>query len=135
MSKREVPKLNSDNFAIWQSLIKLHLRSIGDHAQILITVDHKDPVGPLTAEDLSKKEHNQAMLEITSALSYAEYDDIKGCDTKHKMQTTLSTIYGGYENIQRAEREGLRGNFDDKMEEEENATQYGARMKEVVSAI
>ena len=74
------------------------------------------------------------MLEIAWTLSYAEYDDIQGCDTAHKMWTTLSTIYGGDENIQRAKREGLRGKFDDmKMEEGENATQYGARMKEVVS--
>ena len=76
------------------------------------------------------------MLEIASALSYAKYDDIKGCDTAHKMWTTLSTIYGGDENVQRAKRESLRGKFDDmKMEEGENVALYGARMKEVVSAI
>ena len=75
------------------------------------------------------------MLEIASTLSYVEYDDIKGCDTTHKMWPTLSTIYGGDQNVQRAQREILRGKFDDmKMEEGKNATQYGARMK-VVSAI
>ena len=74
------------------------------------------------------------MLEIALALSYVEYDDIKGCDTAHKMWTSISTIYGGDDNVQRARRESLRGKFDDmKMEEGENATQYGARMKEVVS--
>ena len=58
------------------------------------------------------------MLEISSTLSYAEYDDIKGYDTAHKMWTTLSTIYGGDQNVQRAKRESLRGKFDDmKMEE------------------
>ena len=78
MSKREVPKLNKDKFFAWQSLMKLHLGSIGDYAQTSITVDHTDPAGPLTTEDLSKKkEHNQKMLEIVSALSYAKYDDIK----------------------------------------------------------
>ena len=52
------------------------------------------------------------------------------------MWNTLSTIYGGDDNIQRAKRESLRGKFDDmKMEEGENVDQYGARMKEVVSAI
>ena len=82
MSKREVPKLNRDNFVAWKSMMKLHLGSIGDYTQTSITVDHIDPVGPLTIEDLSKKkEHNQAMLEIASTLSYAEYYDIKGCDT------------------------------------------------------
>ena len=62
--------------------MKLHLGSIGDYAQTSIKVDHTGPAGPLTAKDLSKKkEHNQAMLEIASTLSYVEYDDIKGCDT------------------------------------------------------
>ena len=41
------------------------------------------------------------MLEIASALSYAEYDDIKGCDTAHKMWETLSNIYGGDDNVKR----------------------------------
>ena len=79
MSKREVPKLNKDNFAAWKILIKLHLGSIGDYAQPSIIVDHITPAGPLTTEDLNKKKkHNQALLEIALALSYAEYDDIKG---------------------------------------------------------
>ena len=78
MSKREVPKLKKDNFAAWKSLMKLHLGSIGDYAQTSITIDHIDPVGSLSVEDMNKKkEHNQAMLEIASTLSYAEYDDIK----------------------------------------------------------
>ena len=137
MSKREVPKLNKGNFVAWKSLMKLHLGSIGDYAQTLITVDHIDPTGPLTANDMNKKkEHNQAMLEIASALSYAEYDDIKGCSTTHQMWKTLSDIYRGDDNVKRAKRESLRGKFDDmKMEEGENAALYGARIKEVVSAI
>ena len=74
--------------------MKLHLGSIGDYAHTLITDDHVTPAGPLTADDMNKnKEHNQAMLEIASALSYAEYDDIKGCSTAHQMWKTLSNIY------------------------------------------
>ena len=66
--------------------MKLHLGSISDYAKTSISVDYVTPVGPLTAEDLNRrKEHNQAMLEIALALSYAEYDDIKGCDTAHKI--------------------------------------------------
>ena len=101
--------------------MKLHLGSIGDYAHTSITVDHVDPVGPLTADDLSKKkEHNQAILEIASTLSYVKYDDIKGCDTTCKMWKNLSTIYGGDDNVQRAKRESLRRKFDDmKMEEGE----------------
>ena len=117
--------------------MKLHLGSIGDYAKTSITVDHVTLAGPLTADDMNKKkEHNQAMLDIASALSYAEYDDIKECDTAHKMWETLSNIYGGDDNVKRAKRESLGGKFDEmKMEEGENVVQYRARMKEVVSAI
>ena len=78
MSKREVPKINRDNFVAWKNMMKLHLGSIGDYAKTSIIVDHVDPIGPLTADDLNKKkEHNQAMLEIASTLNYVKYDDIK----------------------------------------------------------
>ena len=59
-------------------------------------MEHFDPTGVATAKDMKKKkEHNQAMLETTSALSYAKFDDIKGCDTAKKMWDSLHTIYGG----------------------------------------
>ena len=59
MSKREVPKLNGDNFPTWKSLMKLHLGGLGDHAQSYIIVDHVDPARTLTAKDMNKKnEHN-----------------------------------------------------------------------------
>ncbi|MDF3686078.1 hypothetical protein [Enterobacter hormaechei] len=96
MPKREVPKLNKENFIAWQSLMKLHLGSIGDYAQNSIITEHTDPAGAPTAEDMkNKQEHNQTMLEIASALSYAEFDDIKGCNTAFKMWKALSDIYGG----------------------------------------
>ena len=76
------------------------------------------------------------MLEIASTLSYAEYDDIKGCDIACEMLKALLDIYGGDQNVQRSKRESLKGKFDDmKMEEGENVAQYGVRMKEVVSTI
>ena len=76
------------------------------------------------------------MLEIFSALSYDEFDDIKGLNNGKKMWDALNTIYGGDKNVQRAKLESLRGKFDDmKMEEGENVAQYVARIKEVVSAI
>ena len=67
MSKREVPKLSRDKFPTWKSLMKLHLGGPGDYTQSYITVEHVDPTGTLTTEDMKKKkEHNQAMLEIAS---------------------------------------------------------------------
>ena len=47
------------------------------------------------------------MLEIASALSYAEFDDIKGLDSVKKMWDGLKTIYGGDKNVQRAKSENL----------------------------
>ena len=94
MSKREVPKLNKDNLTAWKSLMRLQLRSIGGHAQTSITVEHFDPIGVPTTEDMKKKkEHNQTMLGISSALSHAKFDNIKGCNTTYKMWEGIQTIY------------------------------------------
>ena len=83
--------------------MKLHLEGIGDHAQSTITIEHVDPTRVPTAEDMKKKkEHNQAMLDIASTLSYVEFDDIKGCDSAKNMWDALHTIYGGDKNVQRA---------------------------------
>ena len=96
MSKREVPKLNRDKFLAWKSLMKLHLVGLGDHTQSTCTTQHVDPTGVPIAEDIKKKkEHNQPILEISFALSYAEFDDIKKCETTKKMWDALHTIYGG----------------------------------------
>ena len=76
------------------------------------------------------------MLEIASALSYAKFHDIKGCNAAYKMWEALQNIYGGDKNVQRDNSKSLRGKFDDmRMEEGENMAQYVARLKEVVSAI
>ena len=100
MPKRESPKLNKDNFASWKSLMKLHLGSIGDHAQTTITVEHVDPASVPTAEDTKKnKEHNQVMLEIASSLNYAKFDEIKVCTSTFQMWEALSNIYRGDQNV------------------------------------
>ena len=94
--------MNRDNFSAWQSMMKLHLGEIDDYSQDCITTEHVESTPP-TVDDLRKrKEHNQAMLEIASALSYAEFDDIKGLDSAKKMWDAFKTIYGGDKNVQRA---------------------------------
>ena len=95
MSRRVVPKLNRDNFSAWKSLMKLHLGGIGEYAQNCITTKHVDPTTHTADEMRKKKEHNQAMLEIAFALSYVEFDDIKGLDSAKKMKDSLKIIYGG----------------------------------------
>ena len=76
------------------------------------------------------------MLDIASALSCVEFDDINSLDSANKMWDALYTIYGGDKNILRAKSESLRGNFDDmRMQEGENIAQYFSRKKDVVNAI
>ena len=59
MSKREVPKIKRDNFTAWKILMKVKIGSIGDYAQTSIIVEHVDPAGFHTIEDMKKKEeHN-----------------------------------------------------------------------------
>ena len=99
MSKREVPKLNKGNFSTWKILMKLHLGGIGDHAQNYITIEHVHPTTPTTDDMRNKKEHNQAMLEIASTLSYVEFDDIKDIDSTKKMWDALKTINGEDKNV------------------------------------
>ena len=100
MSKRQVPKLNIENFLAWKSIIRLHLGGIGNHAQSFIIVEPIDPVGVPTTEDMKKKkEHNQEMLEIASTLSYAKFNYIKGCTFVFNMWEALSNIYGRDQNV------------------------------------
>ena len=117
--------------------MKLHLGGLGDHAKSTIITEHVNTTRALTNDDMKKKkEHNYVMLEIAFALSYAEFDDIKGLNSAKKMWDALKTIYRGDKNVQRAKYESLRGKFDDrKMEEGETVTQYVTRIKEVVSEI
>ena len=80
MYKKEVPKLNKENFPAWQSLMKLHISGIGDTTWSSVENGYVDPTETLTAKQLKeRKEHNQAMLEIASTLSYSEYEDVKDC--------------------------------------------------------
>lgn len=137
MYKKEVPKLNKENFPTWKSLMKFHLVGIGDSKKYYVEHDYVAPAAPMTIEEMKlKQEHNQAMLEIASALSYPEFEDIKECTTTKKIWDTLTTIYGGDTNVLRAKSESLRGNFDEmKMLEGENIAQYCGRIKEIVNAI
>ena len=74
--------MNKENFPTWKCLMKLHLGGLEDHAQSTITIENGDPARAPNVKDMrKKKEHNKAMLEIASALSYAKFDDIKGFDS------------------------------------------------------
>ena len=76
--KREISRLNRDKFSAWQGLMRLHLASIGDTRLKYLDAEYVEPTGTLSINDISeKKTHNNMMIDIASALSYEEFDEIK----------------------------------------------------------
>ena len=76
--KREIPKLNIDNFLTWQGLMRLYLASIGDLGWKYLDKEYIAPIGTLSVGDnAEKKNHNTMMIDIASALICEEFDDIK----------------------------------------------------------
>ena len=110
--KREIPRLNINNFSAWQGLMRLHLASIGDSGLTHLDAKYVTPSGTLTIGDIAeKKTHKTMMIDIASALSYDEFDDVKDCKTAFEMWNKLKDIYGGDDNVKRAKVEILRGQF------------------------
>src|SRR5271156_227488 len=137
MNRRVVPKLNKDNFASWKSRIRLHLSGIGNDVTQFLNTDYVLPIGVLTVDQLGEKhEHNCMVIELSSSLSDAEFEDVKDCKTAKKMWDKLKLVHGGDTNVLRAKVESLRGKFDDlRMKEGKNITQYSTRIKGVVNVI
>ena len=107
--KREIPKLNRDNFLAWQGLMRLHLASIGDIGLKYVDVEYVETSTTLSINDITKKKtHNNMMIDIVSALSYEEFDEIKDCKTTHPMWNKLKEIYGGDDNVRRSKLESIR---------------------------
>ena len=52
------------------------------------------------------------MIDIASTLSYANFDEIKDCQSAYAMWKKIKEIYGGDDNVKRAKFESLRGQFD-----------------------
>ncbi|MDF3681106.1 hypothetical protein P3S38_29460, partial [Enterobacter hormaechei] len=88
--------MNRDNFAAWQGLMRLHLATISDSSCKYLDVDYKTPTRTLSVEVIAeKKNHNIMMIDIASALSYVEFDEVKDCKTDFAMWNKLKDIYGG----------------------------------------
>ena len=120
--RREIPKLNRDNFAAWEDLMNLHLETINDLGLKYINTTYKAPTTTMTIEEIvEKKNHNIMMIDIASTLNYVEFDEVKGCATTHDMWTKLKDIYGGDDNVKRSKEESFKDQFDQmKMREHEN---------------
>ena len=95
--KREIPKLNKDNFAAWQGLMRLHLATISDLGSKYLDTKYKTPTGTLLVEDIAeKKNHNIIMIDIASALNYVEFDEVKDYKTAHEKWSKLKYVYGDH---------------------------------------
>ena len=67
--KREISKLNRDNFLAWQGLMRLHLATVGDIRLKYLNKKYEEPSGTLSVNDIAeKKTHNNMMIDIESAL-------------------------------------------------------------------
>ena len=49
------------------------------------------------------------MIDLSSALSYEEFDEIKDYKSANAMWKKMKEIYGGDDNVRRAKAEILRG--------------------------
>ena len=98
--KREIPRLNRNNFSAWQGLMRLHLASIGDTGLKYLDTAYVEPSSTLSTNDISeKKTHNNMMIDIASALSYEEFDEIKDYTSASVMWKKLKEIYRGDDNV------------------------------------
>ena len=84
--RREIPKLNRDNFKTWKELMKLHLISLSCTSCHYLENVYKSPIELILDEQMIEhKNHNIMMVDIASTLNYVESDEIKGCITTHDM--------------------------------------------------
>jgi hypothetical protein len=83
---REIPKLNKDNFQAWKELMNFHLKNISNLGLKYLENACKAPTRRLIIEEIAKKKnHNIMIIDITSALNYVGFDEVKGCATTHEM--------------------------------------------------
>ena len=68
--------------------MRLQLATISDSGCKYPDARYKTPTRTLVVEDIvEKKNHNIMMIDIASALSYVEYDEIKDCKTTFECGT------------------------------------------------
>ena len=82
----KIPRLNKDNFSPWQELMRLHLATISDSRCKYLDEEYQTPTGTLSVGYVAeKKNQNIMMIDIASALSYVEFDEIKDCKLAYAM--------------------------------------------------
>ena len=90
--------------------MRLHLATISDLGYKCLDEEYKTPTSTLSIGDLvEKKNHNIMMIDIASALSYDEFDEIKDCKIAFDMWNKMKDIYGGDDNVRSAKGEICKG--------------------------
>ena len=131
--RREIPKMNKDNFKAWNEIMRFHLETIGDLGLNYLDTNYVSPTRTITVEEIiKKKNHNIMMIDIVSTLNYVEFDEVKDGGIAFEMWIKLKVIYGGDENARRAKVKSLRVHFDQmKMREDEKIAKYVKESKQV----
>ena len=66
--------------------MRLHLKTTNDSSCKYLDAKYKTPTGTLLVEYIvEKKNQNIMMIDIASALSYVEFDEVRDCTTTHAM--------------------------------------------------
>ena len=98
--RREIPRLNRDKILAWQELMRLHLATISDLACKYLDEEYQTPTRTLSVADIDeKKSHNIMMIDIVSALSNVEFDEIKDYKSTYTMWNKIKEIFGGDDNV------------------------------------
>ena len=88
--RREIPKLNRENFKEWKELMKLHLGTIGDTSLHFLVNQFVAPPNPLIVDQMvDKNTHNTMMINTAPSLNYSEFDEVKDCPIAHKKWNKL----------------------------------------------
>lgn len=83
--KREIPRLNRDNFSSWQGLMRRHLDFIGDTTLKYLDAKYVEPSSTLSINDIAENKIHNMMIDIASSLIYEEFDEIKDCKSANTM--------------------------------------------------
>ena len=107
--RREICKLNKDNFKTWKELMRLHLSTIGDSSLKYLDTKYVAPTRTMTTEEITERNnHNIMIIDIASTLNYTKFDEVSDCGTSYEIWILMKAIYGGDDNVRRAKVESLR---------------------------
>ena len=67
--RREIPKLNKDNFVAWQELMRLHISTIGDTGLQVLDDQYVEPPRPMSMDQMMDMKNHNIMMILYSFLT------------------------------------------------------------------